>query len=164
MRTVEELETLYNTTLKQANETGSLIKNIFTEIQSFQKQIMQKRLEVSTCIDQLQQKALRPQSYGQKCEFLKEKIQIEELDKKPGWAMRVSELKDEQEQLEICIISFKDDSRLKDSSGGKNFDNYVDLLFKKQDEMLKDYKDYKSAKELYEYHVGKQLTYYDYLK
>ena len=51
-----------------------------------------------------------------------------------------------------------------ETCGAQNFDNYVDMLFKKQDELLKDYKDYKSAKELYEYHVGKHLTYFDYVK
>jgi len=76
----------------------------------------------------------------------------------------VAELKEEQEQLEICIISFKDDSSQMETCGAQNFDNYVDMLFKKQDELLKDYKDYKSAKELYEYHVGKHLTYFDYVK
>jgi len=30
--------------------------------------------------------------------------------------------------------------------------------------MLKNYTDYKSAKELYELHLGKHLTYTDYLK
>ena len=50
------------------------------------------------------------------------------------------------------------------SCGDQGFDNYVELLFKKQNEMLKDYKDYKSAKELYEFHVGKHLTHLEYLK
>lgn len=82
----------------------------------------------------------------------------------------MDELKEEQEQLEICIISFKDDSssmNTKDDLVGNEantFDVYVDLLFKQQDEMLRDYKDYTSAKQLYEHHVKKPLTYYDYLK
>ena len=43
-KTISELEKLYQQSLNDANETGSLLKNIFTVIQGFQKQIIQKRL------------------------------------------------------------------------------------------------------------------------
>lgn len=108
-KTKEQLKAQYVKSQETQNEIGLILKGLAEEIISVTQEILKKRHLIQECIEQLQNIALRPESYAQKKNLINEQIKVEMSKKQAGWQERVADLVDQKEQMLICETLFKAD-------------------------------------------------------